>query len=204
MGCWRAMGYLGALVGLLIIGQAPGQANKTGGDLSSWRRPERDGVNCLYLELRLLGYTGTYEALIGAVPGRPEQASMAGLAEAARRLGFGLVSAKLTVSDLSKLRTPPVVLFEEAGAGSGRFDLLLGFSEGEAHLIDGRFITRHGRMPIDRFRRGWTGFALVPGSVSPWPRRWLGVAIGSVIGATTVWLAGRVARRTHRRTTSSA
>lgn len=203
MGCWRAMGYLGALVGMLVIGQARGLANKRGGDLSPWRRPERDGVNCLYLQLRLLGYTGTYEAIIAAVPGSTEQGSMARLAEAARRLGFDLVPAKLTVSDLSKLRTPPMVLFEEAGAGSGRFDLLLGFSEGEAHLIDGRFITRHGRMPIDRFRRAWTGFALVPGPVSPWPGRWLGVAVGSLIGGTAVWLAGRVARRTHRRTTSS-
>jgi hypothetical protein len=169
----------------------------------AWRRPGRDGVNCLYLHLRLLGYKGTYEQVLAAVPGGAERKSLADLAKAANRLGFNLVPAKLTVADLSKLRVPPVIIFEEAGAGSGRFDLLLSFFEDQAHLIDGRFMTCHETIPIDRFRRGWTGLALVPGSAPPWTGRCLGIALGGVVAGTTLWLAGRLTRRAHGRRGSS-
>jgi ABC-type bacteriocin/lantibiotic exporter with double-glycine peptidase domain len=183
------------LAGLFAIAQASGQINDTGGGFSSIRLPERDGINCLYLQLRLLEYSGTYETLLAAVPSRPERTSMAELGEAARHLGFNLVPARLTMGELSKMGAPTLVFMEEAGIGSGRFDLLLGFSEGEAHMIDGTFMTCHGTMPIDRFRRGWTGFALVRELSSPWRRRWLGVAFGAVLGAAATWLANRVTRQ---------
>ena len=174
-------------------------ADLTGDDIARWRCPERDGVNCLYLQLCLLGYKGTYEEVVSAVPGSAEQASLGGLAQAARRLGFALVSAKMTVAELSNLRSPVVVLLEDAELGHGRFHLLLGFSASKVHLVDGGFNTRFGMMPIDRFRHGWTGFALVPRSASFWPGRAFGTALGAVTVGVAVWFARRAGRERQRR-----
>jgi hypothetical protein len=175
-----------------------GASEEATGNFARWRCLGRDGVNCLYLQLRLLGYAGTYEEVVAAVPGGPEQANLGGLAEAASRLGFALVPAKLTVAELASLGSPTVILFEETDLGRGRFHLLVGLSSSQAYLVDGGFI-RHGeQMPIDRFRRGWTGFALVPRSASPWPGRVLGMAAGAVLAGTAGWLARRAARTSQR------
>jgi hypothetical protein len=193
------MARYAAMFVVLIIGQVGDMADESGGNFPRWRCPERDGVNCLYLQLRLLGYTGSYEEVAAAIPGNGEQASLGGLAKAARRLGFPLVPAKLTVAELSNLRSTAVILFEDAGLGCGRFHLFLGFSPSGVHLVDGGLITRSGRMPLDRFRRGWTGFALVPQSPSPWPGRWLGVIVGGVVAGMAAWLVRRADRRRQQR-----
>ena len=179
-------------------------ADLTGDDIARWRCPERDGVNCLYLQLCLLGYKGTYEAVVAAVPGGSEQASLGGLAQTARRLGFALVPAKLTVAELDNLRLPTVILFEETEFGRGRFHLLVELSPSEAGLVDGAFITlSFKRMPIDRFRRGWTGFALVPQLASPWPGRVFLMASGALLAGTGIWLARRITGKLQQRTSIS-
>lgn len=194
---WRCVGRFGAALALIAIGHAGGMGSEPEGDFSQWRCPERDGVNCLYLQLRLLGYAGSYEQVVEAVPGGAEHASLAGLAEAAKRLGFVLVPTKLSISELTRLRSPVITLFEEAELGRGRFHFVIGFSQTKAHLIDGNFITRY-EMPIDQFRRVWTGFAVIPQPASPWPRRALGTAIGAMLVCLATWLAHLVVRKTPR------
>lgn len=193
---WHHVSCFGAALVLLAIGHVSGVAGEAVGDFTRIRSPERDGVNCLYIQLRLLGYSGTYENVIAAMPGGVDQASLAELAEAARRLGFHLVPVKQTVVELSSdRRSPMVILFEEASPGEGRFHVLLAFSQKmeKVLLIHGEFITRI-EMPIDRFRRGWTGFALMPQSVSPWPKRVLGMIAGAVLAWSATWLARRIIR----------
>jgi hypothetical protein len=187
----------GTILALLVIGPAGGAPGELGDDSASWRRPEFDGVNCLYLQLRLLGYTGTYKEVVAAMPEGAEKASLGGLAQAAARLGFTLAPIKLTVAELARLRSPVVILFEEAGLGHGRFHLLLGFSPTKAVLMDGKFVI-YIEMPKDRFRRAWTGLILVPRSTSPWSGRWLKAALGAVGAVVVVWLARYTARRRQR------
>jgi hypothetical protein len=179
-------GPVAILCVVLAVGQASSQARESGTDPSRWRRPERDGVNCLFLQLRLLGYDGTYEQVVAAVPGGAERASLGALARAARRLGLELAPTKLTFAELSALRSPVVILFEESEVGRGGFHLLVELTPSQAHLVEGSLIARGEWMPIDRFRRGWTGFALVPVPRSPW---W-GLGLGTVLGAATAVSAG--------------
>lgn len=201
----RWFGRVVAMLALLFLGQTDAEASSApGDDFACWRCPERDGVNCLYLQLRLLGYTGTYEEVVAAVPGGAEQASLSGLAQAARRLGFVLVPAKLTVAELDNLRLPTVILFEETEFGRGRFHLLVELLPSEAGLVDGAFITLSiERMSIDRFRRGWTGFALVPQLTSQWPRRVFLMASGALLAGTGIWLARRITGKLLQRTSIS-
>jgi len=191
---WHWVGRFWTILVLLAIGQADGVAGEPGGDFAHWRSPERDGVNCLYLQLRLLGYTGTYEEVVAAMPGGAAWPSLGTIAQAAKRLGFGLVPVELTMAELASRNSPTIMLFEEAELGHGRFHLLLGFSSTKAVLVKGEFVTRF-EMPIDQFRRGWTGFALVPPLRSPWPGRFLGVMLGAMTAGTAVWCVRRSARR---------
>jgi hypothetical protein len=191
---WSCVSRIGAI--LVLIAPVGAVAGESGGSFVSWRCPQRDGVNCLYLQLRLLGYNGSYEAVVGAVPGAPEQATLARLAQAARRLGFDLVPVKLTTAELFDLRFPTIILFEGLGIDSGRFHLLLGSSASMVYMVDGAHITRYRLlMSKDQFLRGWTGFALVPGPPNPWPGRAVGIAGGAVMVAGIYWLVARRARR---------
>jgi hypothetical protein len=195
---WRRVCQLAVTFIVLADGPTRGAAGEPGGGPAPWRRPERDGVNCLYLQLRLIGYTGRYQEVVTAVPAAAERASLDGLARISRRLGFELVPAKLTVAELASLGSPTVILFDEPGLDGGRFHLLLGLSRDHADLVDGTLITRRPlTISLDQFRRGWTGFALVARSRSPWPGRGLGASIGA-LAVAGVWLTRRSARRRPR------
>ena len=194
---WAYAGCIGAM--LVLIAPVGVMAGESGGHFVSWRCPQRDGVNCLYLQLRLLGYNGSYEDVVGAIPGSPEQGNLASLAQAAKRLGFDLVPVKMAAAELFEVRSPTIILFEELGIDSGRFHLLLGSSATMVHLVNGMYITRYRLlMSKDEFRRGWTGFALVPRSPPHWPGRVLGIVGGAVMAAGIHSLVARRARRVSR------
>jgi hypothetical protein len=183
-----------AILAVVAIAPVGGVAGEVQQDSVRWRCPQRDGVNCLYLQLRMMGYNGNYEQLVTAMPGGVEQANLHELAQAAQRLGFPLVPVKASAAELAKAPLPVLVLCEGLGRDSGRFHLLLGFSPSKVHLVDGAFITRYELISIDRFRREWTGFALIPQPRSRWPGRYLGAALGSVVALVLYTLATRVAR----------
>jgi hypothetical protein len=194
---WSCIGCIGAMV--VLLAPVAVVADETGGNFVEWRCRQRDGVNCLYLQLRLLGYTGSYEDVVNAVPGDLAQPTLASLAQAARRLGYCLVPVKMTAAEVFDLRFPTIIHFEEKGIDNGRFHLLLGSTATMVHLVGGEFITRYRlRMSKDRFRRGWTGYALVPGSPSHWPGRILGIASGALMIMGIHWLIASRARKTQQ------
>ncbi len=165
-----------------------------------YRTPENDAVNCLYLQLRLLGYTESYEAFREQLPDEPRFLSLESLADLGRKLGFRLVPVKMTVSELVKAKLPVIVHFEESGIGSGRFLLFLGMDETRVDVIDGSYVTFE-QMSCSRFRRNWSGYALVgqpPFDWQVWLRRCAavlaiaGIAIRLLIGK--VWFLFNVVR----------
>jgi hypothetical protein len=194
---WSCLGCIGTMV--VLLAPVAVVADETAANFVSWRCGQRDGVNCLYLQLRLLGYTGRYEDVVNAVPGDLAQPTLASLAQAARRLRYHLVPVKMTAAEVFDLRFPTIILFEEKGIGNGRFHLLLGCTATLVHLVGGEFITRYQlHMSKDRFRRGWTGYALVPSSPSHWPGRILGIAGGALMVMGIHWLIVSRARKTQR------
>lgn len=154
---------------------------------SGCRRPEYDAVNCLYLQLRLLGYTESYEAFRDRVTGDPRHMSLKSLADLGRRLGFLLIPVTMTFSELAKTKSPVILHLEDNGIGSGRFILFLGMDETRIDVIDGSYITFE-QMLNDRFRRKWTGYALVAQPLIDW-QMWLRrCAATLVIAGAAVWL----------------
>jgi Peptidase C39 family len=178
----------------VLLGQAAGASAQPLGrqqetDRAAYcRTPENDAVNCLYLQLRLLGYAESYEDFRKQLPDDPRSWSLQSLANQGRKLGFRLVPVKLTVSELAKAGAPVIVHFEEEGIGSGRFHLLLWMDNTWVALIDGSYVT-HAEMSRDQFRRNWTGYALIAHPPTPWSL-WVrrGAAV-LVLASAGIWLA---------------
>jgi len=101
------------------------------------------------------------------------------MAKLGRRLGFPMRAVKLTVAELAAIEPPIVIHVEEGGIGSGRFMLVLGVGEAGADLIDGSAMT-YTQLSRDRFRRGWTGYALIDAGPpwTLWARRAAAVVVG--------------------------
>jgi Peptidase C39 family len=178
----------------IAVAQSPGGLEGQNLDPPPYlRTPGNDAINCLYLQLRLLGYTGKYAAFRAQFEDEPQSLSLKSLADVGRKLGFRLAPVTTGVSELSK-GAPGIVHLEENGIGAGRFVLFLRMDKGETNLalIDGthvKFVT----MPRDEFRRNWTGYALIAQPGIPWRisvRRW---TTGLVIAVAAVCLlCGRV------------
>jgi ABC-type bacteriocin/lantibiotic exporter with double-glycine peptidase domain len=124
-----------------------------------WRLPQNDGVNTLYLQLRLLGYSGGYANLRDQMGGIETPASLDAVEATAERLGYRLVAKKLTSQDLASWPSILMVHQEEA-VGHGCFSLLLGRVGDQAALISGSDMEIH-LVPFDAFLRSWSGYALV-------------------------------------------
>jgi ABC-type bacteriocin/lantibiotic exporter with double-glycine peptidase domain len=135
-----------------------------------WRVPENDGVNCLYLQLRFLGYTESYESFRRLTPDGRRYQTMSALSVAAARLGYDLVPVRLTRHELEKLRAPVIAHLEGRGPASGQFGLVLGCYGNEVALVEGGAVLRRV-VPRDEFLRSWTRYALVER-----PRAWPVVA----------------------------
>jgi hypothetical protein len=188
-----------ALVLTLVVLPAPCRAGGGPADAPSsalWRRPENDGLNCLFLQLRGLGYPGRYEDYVQAVARRPRMDELSGLSAAAKELGYGLEPARLTMAELESMRAPILVHMEQRDRDTGHFGIVAGFARDETgeHVIlfYGGIATVE---PVlrDTFRREWSGYALVPTIESgwgPWIRRStaaLSIALAAVAVGSTVF-----------------
>jgi hypothetical protein len=180
----RARPELVAAVVFIILGgagSANGGTTEAGGE-GIWRRPDHDGVNCLYLQLKALGWPVRFETLENQLRrGRDhEPNNLLDLKRAAQDCGARLVIRSCGPRELGALPMPAIVLFEEV-RGQKEFALLFRLDRRGCGIVEGSTASLT-EMPIDDFRRRWSGLALVP---DPTPRPGTKeVAIGLVaIGA---------------------
>lgn len=172
--------FLTALVfGCLYIDTTRGASNKpiealleNNSSNAIWRKPENDGINCLYLQLRLMGYTDSYETFRKHASDIKNTQTMDSLEVLARRLGYHLVQRKLSFSELVNATDPIIVHMEDEGVGSGSFRLFLYNSslrgtERKVALLAGATL-RWISMTHDSFQRAWTSYALIPQPVLNW------------------------------------
>jgi ABC-type bacteriocin/lantibiotic exporter with double-glycine peptidase domain len=124
-----------------------------------WRSADSDGKNCLYLQLRICGYTKSFEHWRSEAGARNLH-TMADLQRCALDLGYSLEVRRLAFDDLTSVRVPITVYLEEGGINSGIFVVLCNIDQGVVWFWDGRTLEFKG-MPIENFRRAWTGHALI-------------------------------------------
>jgi hypothetical protein len=136
-------------------------APSAGATSEMWRTREADGVNCLFLQMRLLGYPQTYQKFRNAIGDIHEFQDIASLAHLAEHNGVDLVPVKLKSSELLRIGYPVLVHVEPEGVNTGGFCLFLGGNDHLIELIEGSSVRRI-EMERERFLRIWSGYALVP------------------------------------------
>jgi len=164
-------------------------------NLSLWRKPTNDGINCLYMQLRLLGYRGDYYTFREEASDGAEFQSLASLARLAKRFGYDLEPRQLTTSELAQLGRPVLVHIENDGIEAGTFCLVYHLNNQSVGVIDGSTV-RWMVMSSDSFGRVWSRYALVlrPASESFTLVRRCGTALLIVVVASLL-LRDRATRR---------
>jgi hypothetical protein len=138
-------------------------AESVGRDSSSagiWRTTSHDGVNCLYLELSVLGHPVDYQQLEAAVQPQRGSVSLRALQQVARRHGVPMRIRQCSPDRLESLPMP-VIAFLDEPRGGGRFVLVCRLDKQRCDLIVGSTAT-YSEVSIDDFRRDWSGFVLEP------------------------------------------
>jgi ABC-type bacteriocin/lantibiotic exporter with double-glycine peptidase domain len=169
------------------------------------RTPQNDALNCLYLQLRLLGYRETYEAFREKVAAEPGSLTLHSLATIGRQLGFRLAPVRINVTELANAGAPVIVHLEEGRLGSGRFALVLGMDKEQTSvgLVDGSRVTRE-EIPLVQFRRYWTGYALLPRASIAWEDWMRRGAVALALGGVSLWLLRRTRPALHRLSSAGA
>jgi ABC-type bacteriocin/lantibiotic exporter with double-glycine peptidase domain len=149
-----------------------------------WRTPENAGINCLYIQLRFMGYAESYGAFLKRASIVPDWQDVQSLCDIARRVGYPARLVRLTAKQLEALRVPVLAYTEPRGLGSGAFCLFGGHSRQHIDTIDG-FTLRLTQSGKDEAFRAWTGYALVPETPKDWfglARRYITLALASFVG----------------------
>jgi predicted double-glycine peptidase len=160
----RGRPQLAVVVALIVLGCA-GAANGGPlgkGDEGTWRQPDHDGVNCLYLQIKALGVPVRFEALEDRLRrGRDHDPNtLLDLKRAAQACGARLAIRTCGPRELAALPMPAIVLLEEL-RGDKEFALIYRMDDRGCGLVEGSTAALT-EMSIDDFRRRWSGLALVP------------------------------------------
>ena len=128
-----------------------------------WRRPNNDGVCCLFLQLHALGFTTPFHDYLQIVNERRPADTLGDLQRIAIELGYELTPVRATIQDLVNAHQPMILQLAQSEDESGFFAIPLHVDSAKnkvtlfhgptAQLIDWN---------LDRFRACWTGAALAP------------------------------------------
>jgi hypothetical protein len=203
----RGFGFPAPRVAVLVLvaglelssvasGHPPDDQGNSPERFAVWRRVENDGLNCLFLQLSMLGYSRPYEAYLKEAGEHAPLEDLGALAFVAGKLGIGVAPARLTMEELEGATVPVVVHLEKHERRTGYFVLVLGFSKHSVNVIHGATATVE-HLPRDTFRREWSSYALVPqggiGGVSLARR-----VLAALMVAWAVVCVGRKMRREKR------
>ena len=126
-----------------------------------WRTPESDGVNALWLFLKLFGAETPYEQLRRDVP--LGNASLLDLRDVAQQRGVLTRIERPTESELREIgdqKLPVIVLIDDPRSGGSHFALVISMINDRVKLISTGDV-RLSVMEWEPFMRSWSGFALV-------------------------------------------
>jgi ABC-type bacteriocin/lantibiotic exporter with double-glycine peptidase domain len=169
--CWSASGATPVAASEPSAGARDGPGE--------WRTAANDAVNCLYLQLAILGHPVDYARVREAVFAKGGAVSMVTLREAAGRCGLPMKLVRCGPDELKRMPKPAIVYVHDTRSGGG-FALLYSLNDERCGLVSGvAYILQE---EVDKFRRDWSGFALVP---EPPGDGWL-----SAIAASLVLIAG--------------
>src|SRR5262249_3208287 len=138
--------------------------------------------NCLYLQMRIHGHPVDYDQVVQHVDVGPRGNDLAELHRAASELGFPTAIIQCAPDDLTGCPLPVIAHLDHPETERGHFVLVTACQEARVGVIDGT--TALGMdIPMDRFRRQWSGYLLVPASAT---LAWLPWVVSLVSGAAVL------------------
>ena len=184
-----------ALLLLMVLVSAPVLQNECHAlePSTTFRSSESDAINCVYMMLHYDNITSTYDDLFHSV--RSLGAGGASLLDIARlltELGRRSAVYRWDMDDLERNALPVVSYMDNArGENRGNFVLIHSISSTHCLLVRGGVATFED-MPIDQFRRHWSGFVVAqnPGRDS----RFTWIALGPIAGLVLWKLASHTVR----------
>lgn len=155
-----------------------------GSATDSWRTPEKDGVNVLYILARVNGVNVSYEEVDTLVDQQTTRSAcnLHDLRLAAEHLGLDVAVSRCTPRELAD-QLPAIVSLDAPGQDHGGFVLVSHLGQ-RALIINGSWCNFEN-LTMDQFRRDWSGYCLVVRKHMPLVWGWrissfvLGVAIGA-------------------------
>lgn len=159
------------------------------------RAQELDGLNGLYLFLRLHGSQVGRPQVEKHLPPRSSATSLEDLRVAAAVLGLPAVIYRCTPEKLATLPLPALVYIESDTSEGGGFSLLLSVDDQQdtvTLLMAGTVV--FARMTTDEFARSWSGFLMLPRARrSPTLFGPIGLAVGplALLVGVFVWYHSR-------------
>lgn len=131
-----------------------------------WRRPEADGLNCLFVLMQLYGVAVSYQELqatfeLHKSPEHPAAISLLDLRNIASQYGLRVDLVRSSPGEELYDLLPAVTLLSSPRNGRGEYALLFEtcVASDEVQIMHGGFVWL-GRLSQDRFRRDWSGIVL--------------------------------------------
>jgi peptidase C39-like protein len=178
--CWSASGATA------VAASEPSEGAH--GDPADWRSPANDGATCLYLQLAALGHPIDYASVRQAVSDAGSTVTLVSLREAAQRCGVRMRIVRCRPDELRRMPKPVITYIHGVRTGGG-FALLYSMDK-KCGLIPGATACIE-ELKIDKFRRDWSGFVLVPQPPGSW---WNSIAGSLVVLAAycgwRLWIGG--------------
>jgi hypothetical protein len=133
---------------------------------AAWRKQDHDGANCLYLFLALSGRKVDYAEVTAALEATGRGRSLAGLREAAQRLGLNASIYRWGPSQLVHSRCPVIAHLDSYDGQGGSFVLVFKSFETHCDTVNGANATLQ-ELRAEDFRRVWSGYVLAPTLPAP-------------------------------------
>jgi ABC-type bacteriocin/lantibiotic exporter with double-glycine peptidase domain len=153
-----------------------------------WRTPSYDAVNSLDLYLRLVNHPAARDRIRAALGNADQQATLLDLKRAIQALGQPSRVAKSSPGRLATYPLPVIVHLYDEQWQHGSYFVLFHINKDEYRVLNGASATVEV-LPVDEFRRRWSGYALVAedGGAS-W---WQAAAIALCVCAGAMWARSR-------------
>jgi len=124
-----------------------------------WRKASHDGANCLYLMLSLSGRKVDYADVKAAIEANERGNNLAGLREAARRLGLETSVYQWGPGTLARAPGPMIAYMDSYQGEDGYFTLVFQATNVNYSLVNGAHVTLQDLRAED-FRQVWSGYVL--------------------------------------------
>lgn len=126
---------------------------------ATWREEKKCALNALYLLLKLHHRPVPYDDLGRRLAVTSRGTSLAEVRRCAGTLGLPARVVRTTPESLARRRLPAIAHTEEEEGTTGHYVVVLAVDEGGVETIDGTTAILKV-VPMDEFRRRWTGFLL--------------------------------------------